>query len=151
MTDAPQPHPERSRAVAQVLFALAEHVAANPDDVAGLDAKLRDYYGPTPATRDERLWSLVGWGPIMVANAVRQLHGPRANDAAVWTTATGDLDVHQRAAVQAVLAHINGDADASHDVMIAHASVTGLDGLEEMLMHLIAMLASAMREKSGKN
>ncbi|MEV8439212.1 hypothetical protein AB0425_17695 [Actinosynnema sp. NPDC051121] len=151
MADALDPTYEQSRAVARLFFSLAEYVAEHPDDVTHRDAKLRDYYGPDPETRAVRLWLLVAWGPIMVGNAVRQLHGRHANDVAMWTTDTHDTDIHERAAIQAVLAHINGDPDASHDVMIAHANVTGPEGLEEMLMHLIAMLASAMRKQSGKN
>jgi DNA-binding GntR family transcriptional regulator len=141
----PAPTAEESWAIAKTFVDIAN--AAADDNLDQVEAMLRDYYGNDPLTAAFRLWYFAGCGPVLVSAAVRQLNKDRLTGTEFWAIRPDDTDPSALAALQAVGALLNGDEDAAHDALAAHANVAGLDGLNESVLHLIRMFASVQKEK----
>lgn len=111
------------------------------------------FYGTDPVTASMRVWQAANVGALLVAAALRKVHGAGV-DGAFWALhppATHDPanDRHIMPAMQAVTACLNDEVATANDIVSAHFkatravsdSDTAHEALAEIVNHHMAMLA----------
>ncbi|MFJ8815466.1 hypothetical protein [Amycolatopsis thermoflava] len=140
----------------QIAAAIARPSGDVRADVDRITDLLVDYFTDDPMIASQRLWYFAGVGPVLVAGAMKKAHRgalPRGGFWAIEQVGAGDADPNVLAAAQAVTFQLNGDQDASHDVLDAHFAVVATqhgsnaahNALFDVVLHHLQMLAELIK------
>ena len=119
------------------------------DDNVAAGELLADWVGRRPSLAGEvRLRILAELGPKLVADAVNQAGWGDPGD--LWTPKRprGErLPLAVETVVQAVVRHLNGEADAAKDIVAAYVASHGLQGMWDLGTAALRLLATEMRDQ----
>ncbi|MDQ0377918.1 hypothetical protein [Amycolatopsis thermophila] len=144
---------DRYLQIATAIAGPSDDIRADVDRVTDM---LVDYFTDDPMIASLRLRYFAGIGPVLVAGAMKKAHRgamPRGGFWAIEQVGAGDTDPNALAAAQAVTFQLNGDQDASHDVLDAHFAVVAKhhgpnaahDALFDVVLHHLQMLAALIK------
>lgn len=150
MNHRPPPTEEESVWIAEKFLDVAMTAAHEGPD-QGI-AMVEEFFDCEPREATFRLWSWAAVGAVIASAAIGKLNPRPPADDEMWAiehlpgSSEKNVEPDALAAMQCVVAHLNGDAPAAHDVISARWAVARYDGLFGLVCELIVLCAFLVKE-----